>query len=84
MKKASEILLKVFAVGIILCLFAGFLSLVGYVIALFMGGPEATELCALVFKTYLPWVIRFTTIFVGIGLLGMYLGGKKALTVKGE
>lgn len=84
MKKFSEVLLKIFAYGIIVCLFAGGLSLVGYLVGLIIGGEKATELCLWVFKTYLPWVIKATSLFTGIGLLGMYLGKQKALTATVE
>ena len=84
MKKVSDILLKVFAYGIIACLFAGGLSLAGYLIGLVIGGASATKLSVWVFKTYLPWVIKVTSLFTGIGLLGMYLGKKKALTATVE
>lgn len=80
MKKASDVLLKIFAYGIIACLFAGGLSLVGYLAALIIGGESATALCLWVFKTYLPWVIKVTSIFTLIGLIGMYLSKQKALT----
>ena len=84
MKKASDILLKIFAYGIIACLFAGGLSLVGYFVALIIGGESATALCLWVFKTYLPWVIKATLIFTLIVLIGMYLNKQKALTAKVE
>lgn len=80
MKKVNGVLLKIFAYGIIACLFAGGLSLVGYLVGLIIGGEAATNLCAWVFKTYLPWVIKATSVFTGIGLLGMYLSKQKALT----
>ena len=73
MKKFTDILLKVFAYGIIACLFAGGLSLVGYLIALIIGGESAIALCLWVFKSYLPWVIISTSIFTLVGLIGMYL-----------
>ena len=84
MKKFTELLLKVFAYGIIACLFAGGLSLVGYMAGLIIGGETATSMCAWVFKTYLPWVIKFTSIFTGIGLIAMYLSNQKALTATTE
>ena len=84
MKKISDVLLKVFAYGIIACLFAGGLSLVGYVIGFIIGGESASALCTWVFKTYLPWVIKATSIFTLIGLIGMYLSKQKALTAKAE
>lgn len=84
MKKASDVLLKIFAYGIIACLFAGGLSLVGYLVALIIGGESATALCLWVFKTYLPWVIKATSIFTLIGLIGMYLSKQKALVATTE
>jgi hypothetical protein len=84
MKKASDVLLKIFAYGIIACLFAGGLSLVGYLVALIIGGESATALCLWVFKAYLPWVIKATSIFTLIGLIGMYLSKQKALVATTE
>jgi hypothetical protein len=84
MKKFTDILLKVFAYGIIACLFAGGLSLVGYIVALIIGGESATALCLWVFKTYLPWVIKATSIFTLIGLIGMYMSKQKALVATAE
>lgn len=84
MKKIADILLKIFAVGIIACLFAGALTLVGYIAALIIGGETATSLCAWIFKSYFPWVIKATSVFTGIGLIGMYLGKQKALTATVE
>ena len=84
MKKASDVLLKIFAYGIIACLFAGGLSLVGYLVALIIGGESAIALCLWVFKNYLPWVIKATSIFTLIGLIGMYLSKQKALVATTE
>ena len=84
MKKVSDILLKIFAYGIIACLFAGGLSLVGYLVALIICGESATALCLWVFKTYMPWVIKATSIFTLIGLIGMYLSKQKALVATTE
>ena len=84
MKKYTDVLLKIFAYGIIACLFAGGLSLVGYIVALIIGGESATALCLWVFKTYLPWVIKATSVFTGVGLLSMYLSKQKALVATAE
>ena len=84
MKKASGILLNVFAYGIIVCLFAGGASLLGYLVGLMIGGENAAALCAWIFRTYLPWVIRTTSLLAGVGLVGMYLGRQKALTVSDQ
>ena len=81
MKKFTEILLKIFSIGIISVLIAGALSLLGYIVAICIGGEIATNICSFIYKQYIPWVIRFTSIFAGIGLLAMYLTKTKALTV---
>lgn len=80
MKKISNICLTIFAWGVILTLFAGALTFVGYIVALFIGGETATALCAYIYKTYFPWVIRVCSVAVGMGLLGMYLNKVKALS----
>lgn len=84
MKKAIDIILTVFSVGVLLTLFLGGLTLLGYILALCIGGETATEICVFIHKKFFPWLIRFTSVFVGLGLLGMYLSKVKALTVAGD
>ena len=80
MKKITNVLLTIFGVGVLLCLLAGALCFVGYIVAMFIGGETATEMCAFILKKYMPWVIKATSIFAGIGLIAMYLGKQKALS----
>lgn len=84
MKKFNSILKKIFGILILISLFAGGISLVGYIVALFIGGETAEMICAFVFKKYLPWVIRITSIVTFIGLIIMYIEGQKSLTVKSD
>ena len=84
MKKATDIILTIFAIGVLAALFLGGLTLLGYIVALCIGGETATAICVFIHKTFFPWLIRFTSVFVGLGLLGMYLSKVKALTVSGE
>ena len=84
MKKFTDIILTIFAAGVLLSLFIGGLTLLGYIIALCIGGESATSICVFIHKKLFPWIIRFTSVFVGLGLLGMYLSKVKALTVSGE
>ena len=80
MKKISNVFLMIFAIGVLLALFAGALSFFGYVAAMIIGGETATAMCLFIFKTYFPWVIRVCSVCVGIGLIGMYLKKVKALS----
>jgi len=84
MEKVANVMLKAFAVGVFACLLLGGFSIVGYLASLIIGGSVATELCTIIYKVYLPWVIKLTSAFVGLGLIGMYLRGQKALTVNNE
>ena len=80
MKKFSNILLIIFAIGVLLTLLAGALTLVGFIVAMCIGGEVATQMSVFIHKTFFPYVIRFTSIFVGVGLIGMYFSKTKALT----
>ncbi len=81
MKKVSNVILWIFGIGETLCLFAGAISIVGFIVALCIGGEIAPQICVFIHKTYFPWVIKFAALFTGFGLLGMYLTKKKSLSV---
>lgn len=80
-RKISDIFLTVFGVGVTICLFAGGITLLAFIVAMCLGGETATKICIFIHKTYFPIVIQFAAIFTGFGLLGMYLTKKSALTV---
>ena len=82
--KVKEVCLWIFGIGVTVCVLAGALSLLGFIVALCIGGEAATNLSVFIHKSYFPWVIKFTTIFAAFGLLGMYLSKTKALTVSSE
>ena len=83
MKKISNVLLKIFSVGVLVTLFAGALTLVGFVVAMCIGGEVATQMSVYIHKSFFPYVIRFTSVFVAFGLFGMYFSNVKALTISG-
>ena len=82
MKKISKVLLTIFSIGALLTLFAGALALLGYIVALIIGGETATALCSFIYTQYFPWVIRVCSVAVGFGLIGMYMNKIKALTIE--
>lgn len=84
MKKISSVLLRLFAIGVLVTLFAGALSLVGYLVAFVIGGETATKLCTFIYKEYFPVVIQICSVSVLFGLIGMYLKKEKALTFSEE
>ena len=65
--------------GIEIVLFAGGLTFFGYLIALVVGGDTAAAICTFIYKSFIPLIIKASTILILFGLLAMYLAGEKAL-----
>lgn len=79
-KKIATVLKLIFGYGILICLFAGGLTFLGYLAALIIGGEIAAAICLFIYKTIIPAIIYTSTILVLLGLLIMYLNGETALT----
>ena len=80
LKKLSDVFKLIFGYGIMIVLFAGGLTFFGYLAALIIGGETATAMCTWIYKTFIPVIIKASTILILFGLLTMYLAGEKALT----
>lgn len=80
LKKISDVFKLIFGYGIMIVLFAGGLTFFGYVAALIIGGETATAICTWIYKSFVPVMIKTSTILILFGLLTMYLAGEKALT----
>ena len=80
LKKISDVCKIIFGYGIEIVLFAGGLTFFGYVAALIIGGETATEMCTWIYKSFIPVIIKASTILILFGLVTMYLAGEKALT----
>lgn len=81
-QKISAVLKLIFGYGIMICLFAGGLTFFGYVAALIIGGETATQICRVIYKSIIPYIIKGSTIMVLLGLISMYFNGETALTPK--
>ena len=79
LKKISDVFKMIFGYGIMIVLFAGGLTFFGYVAALIIGGETATAMCTWIYKTFVPIIIKASTILILFGLVTMYLAGEKAL-----
>lgn len=79
LKKISDVFKMIFGYGIMIVLFAGGLTFFGYVAALIIGGETATAMCTWIYKTFIPIIIKASTILILFGLVTMYLAGEKAL-----
>ena len=80
LKKISDVFKLIFGYGIMIVLFAGGLTFFGYVAALIIGGETATAMCTWIYKSFIPIIIKASTILILFGLVTMYLAGEKALT----
>lgn len=84
LKKIGSVLQTIFGYMIAVCLLAGGLSFVGFLVAMIIGGNAATAICLFLKETYLPIVIYCSSLTILLGLLAMYLTREKALTVEKE
>ena len=78
--KISNICKWIFGYGIMITLFLGGFTFLGYLAALIIGGDVATTICTFINQQINPIMIYISTIMVLFGLLTMYLAGEKALT----
>ena len=79
-KRISKVLKLVFGYGIMIALFAGGLTFVGYVAALIIGGDTGALIAQVIYKDIIPVIIYVSTVMILLGLLSMYLAGEYALT----
>ena len=80
LKEIAEKLKIIFGYGIMLTLFVGGLTFLGYLAALIIGGNTAALICEVIYKQIVPVIIYASTIMVLFGLVTMYLAGEMALT----
>lgn len=80
LKKPVSICKIIFGYGIMIGLFVGGLTFVGYMIALIAGGDIAVTICNFIKQYIIPAVIYISTTMVLFGLILMYLSGEVALS----
>ena len=78
--KLADCFKLIFGYGIMIVLFAGGLTVFGYLAALIIGGETATAICTWIYKSFIPIIIYASTVLILFGLVAMYLAGEKALT----
>lgn len=82
LKKISDALKLVYGWGIMITLFLGGLTFVGFIIALICGGDAGFAISKFIYKDFFPILIFISSCVVLVGLLGMYLSGEKSLVMK--
>ena len=84
MKKCSQILYQLFGWGAYISIFAGAACFFGFVIALILGGETGAAMAVTIKGTCFPMIIKLTSVSVGLGLVGMYLGREQALSMTAD
>lgn len=79
-KKISDFLKLIFGYGIMITLFLGGITFLGYLAALIIGGETATAICVFIYKKIFSVIIYASSCMILLGLLTMYLSGETALT----
>lgn len=74
----------VFGWGIYVCLIAGGVSFFGFLASLVLGGDTGRDVAVFLQKQYFPVVIRFTSFFIILGLIGMYINKQQALSMAAD
>lgn len=80
--KPVSICKTIFGYGIMISLFIGGLTLLGYIFALCVGGNLAVEICEIIKEYVIPAITYTSTIMVLFGIILMYLSGESALSAK--
>lgn len=72
-EKVTKIIQVIFGYGVMLALFVGGFSALGYLAAIIIGGDTAVQICNFIYKTLYPVLVNFSTGLIFLGLIKMYL-----------
>ena len=81
-EKIAKVMSYIYGIGIMVALFAGAFSFLGYLVAIIIGGEAATEICVFIYKKIYPILFTFSSCVVLLGLIKMYVAGEKSLSPK--
>lgn len=81
-EKPVNVCKTIFGYGIMISLFVGGLTVLGYVFALIVGGNLAVDICSFIKSYLIPAITYLSTIMVLFGIILMYLSGESALSAK--
>ena len=82
LNKVAHLIEVIFGYAIMISLFEGGLTFIGYLAALIIGGDIAANICNIIYKGIYPYLIYGTSVTVLLGLVKMYLCGEVALSTK--
>lgn len=78
--KIYNVLNKIYGIAITVSLFAGFLPIFPFIVAIIIGGNTGANISVFLYKQYYPWVAVLASVAVLIGVVALYIG--KHITFK--
>ncbi len=84
LSKIANVLETIFGYGIMLSLFLGGMSFLGYFVALIAGGETGEMISTFIYKNIYPVLVYGTSSLVLLGIVKMYLKGETALSAKSK
>ena len=81
-EKLYKVLQKCYGILMTVSFFAGVLPLLPFIFAIIVGGELGESVAVFLHKEYYPWVILVGSVAIVIGLVAMYVGKLKGLSVK--
>ena len=82
LEKPVSVLKIIFGYIIMISLFVGGLTVLGYIVAFCAGGEAAAQICSFIKKIIIPIVTYMSTSAVLLGIIIMYMSGEVALSAK--
>ena len=81
-KKIYEVMNKIYGISMTVAFFGGILPLIPFAIAMIIGGETGEKIALFLYNDYYPWIIGLASVSVVIGLIAMYIGKQKGLSIK--
>ncbi|MBE6663241.1 MAG: hypothetical protein E7602_01920 [Ruminococcaceae bacterium] len=75
-EKIYNVMNKIYGISILVSLFAGFLPVIPFILAIIIGGETGANISVFLYKQYYPWVAVLASLAVIIGIVALYIGGK--------
>lgn len=81
-KKIYNVMNKIYGISMTVAFFGGILPLIPFAIAMIIGGEIGEKIALFLYNDYYPWIIGLASVSIVIGLIAMYIGKQKGLSIK--
>ena len=81
-EKIYKVLNRIYGIMMSVSFFAGIIPIVPFIFAIIIGGDVGEAISVFLYKQYYPWVIVVGSLAIVLGLIAMYFGKQKGLSIK--